>query len=240
MGANIQAMKRYVPNVLTLLNLASGSIGVILTLKDNLIYGALCINLGALFDFLDGLLARSFCYASDFGKHLDSLADLISFGFLPSVIMYTLIELQTHSLHLPYMALLITLFSALRLARFNLDDAPLETFVGLPTPANAIFISTLPFMMTDDHHSWLSTCFTHTYTLVGTVIISSILLMTNIPFMGLKFTTYAWHPNRTRYILLLTGGLLITLLRVEGIILSFFLYVLYSGLSQHLIKENFK
>ena len=129
-------MTRYVPNVLTLLNLISGSVGVILSLEDNLIYGALCINLGALFDFLDGLLARSFCHASDFGKHLDSLADLISFGLLPSVIMYALIELHTNSPHLPYVALLITLFSALRLARFNLGDTPLETFVGLPTPAN--------------------------------------------------------------------------------------------------------
>lgn len=231
-------MRRHLPNFFTLLNLASGSIGAIIALRGNLAHGALCINLGAFFDFLDGFLARLFCYPSPFGKQLDSLADLVTFGFLPTVIMYSLIELQTTSLHLPYIALLITLFSALRLARFNIDTRHHQVFVGLPTPANAIFISTLPFIMAADNHSWLKAWIAHAYTLTAMTILSSCLLVANIPFVAFKFTTYGWHPNRARYILLLATSLLILLFRTEGVVLSFLLYILCSSLLQRSPKRT--
>lgn len=226
-------MKRYLPNFFTLLNLASGSIGTIMALKGNLTYGALCIRLGAFFDFLDGFLARFFHFSSQLGKQLDSLADLVTFGFLPTVIMYSLIELQTTSPHLPYVALLITLFSALRLARFNVDTRQHYTFVGLPTPGNAIFISTLPFIIATNKHPWLTTLVAHPYALTAIAIFSSWLLIANIQFMAFKFTTYAWHPNRSKYILLLATALLTTFFHAEGIALSFLLYILFSSLLQH-------
>ena len=226
-------MTRHLPSFFTLLNLASGSIGAIIALRGNLTYGALFIRVGVFFDFLDGFSARFFHFPSQFGKQLDSLADLVTFGFLPTVIMYSLIELQTTSLHLPYVALLITLFSALRLARFNEDTRQHYTFIGLPTPANAIFISTLPFIIATDKHPWLTALVAHPYTLTAMAILSSWLLVANIPFIAFKFTTYAWHANRSKYILLLDAALLTTFFHAEGIALSFLLYVLFSSLLQH-------
>jgi len=222
-------MKKHLPNFFTLLNLASGSIGAIIALRGNLVYGALCIRLGAIFDFLDGFTARLFHLPSPIGKQLDSLADLVTFGFLPTVIMYSLIELQTTSAHLPYVALLITLFSALRLARFNVDTRQHQVFIGLPTPANAIFISTLPFIIAADHYPRLAALVAHPYTLTAISMLSSWLLIANIPFMAFKFKTYAWHPNRPKYILLVAAVLLTIFLRTEGIALSILLYILHGG-----------
>jgi CDP-diacylglycerol---serine O-phosphatidyltransferase len=225
-------MKRHLPNLFTLLNLASGSIGAIVALRGNLFYGALCIRFGACFDFLDGFAARVLRIPSPFGKQLDSLADLVSFGFLPTVIMYSLIESNTTSPHLPYVSLLITLFSALRLARFNLDTKQTTIFTGLPTPANAIFISTLPFILTSDKHPLLTSILSHPYTLIGLSILSSWLLVANIPFMAFKMTNYSWQANRAKYSLLVVALLLMMIFRTEGIALGFLLYVLFSSFSQ--------
>lgn len=225
-------MKRHLPNLFTLLNLASGSIGAIIALRGNLIDGALCIRLGACFDFLDGFTARVLRIPSPFGKQLDSLADLVTFGFLPTVIMYSLIELHTTSPHLPYIALLITLFSALRLAKFNVDTKQSTNFIGLPTPANAIFISTLPFILDNEQHPALTSILSHAYTLIGLSILSAGLLMANIPFMAFKMTNYTWQANRAKYILLFTVLLLMVFFRAEGIALGFLLYIFFSGLSQ--------
>ena len=227
-------MRKHLPNLFTLLNLASGSIGAIIALRGNLLYGALCIRLGACFDFLDGFAARVLRLPSPFGKQLDSLADLVTFGFLPTVIMYSLIEWQTTSQHLPYIALLITIFSALRLAQFNIDTRQNTNFLGLPTPANAIFISTLPFIITADKHPWLTTVLAHPYTLSGLSVVSAWLLIANIPFIALKFTNYTWQANRIKYLLLLAAILLIAIFRTEGIALGFLLYVLVSLVSPYL------
>lgn len=231
-------MKKHLPNLFTLLNLASGSIGVIIALRGNLFYGASCIRIGACFDFLDGFAARILRMPSPFGKQLDSLADLVTFGFLPTVIMYSLIELHTSSPHLPYVALLITLFSALRLARFNLDTKQTTTsFVGLPTPANAIFISTLPFMIISDDHPMLTAILSHPYTLIIVCILSAVLLVANIPFMAFKMTDYTWHANRAKYVLLAVILLLMLFFRTEGIALGFLLYLLFSSFS-HFPKSH--
>jgi len=221
-------MKRHLPNLFTLFNLASGSIGAIMALRGNLVHGALCIKIGACFDFMDGFAARILRLSSPFGKQLDSLADLVTFGFLPTVIMYSLIEVQTTSQHLPYIALLITLFSALRLARFNLDTKQNSTFMGLPTPANAILISTLPGIIMADKYPWLTPILSHPYTLMAIAMISSWLLIANIPFIALKFTNYTWQENRSKYMLLLTAALFILLFGTEGIALAFLLYAFCS------------
>ncbi len=231
-------MKRHLPNLFTLLNLAVGSIGAIIALRGNLFYGALCIRIGACFDFLDGFAARVLRLPSPFGKQLDSLADLVTFGFLPAVIMYLLIEQQTTSPHLPYVALLITLFSALRLARFNLDTRQHITFIGLPTPANALFISTLPYIMTSHQHPELAGLLSHPYMLIGISIVSSWLLIANIPFIALKFTNYKWENNRLRYILLITTALLTTFFRTEGLVFSFLFYIFLSTLSRQRTATN--
>jgi CDP-diacylglycerol--serine O-phosphatidyltransferase len=224
-------MKKYLPNFFTLFNLTIGSLGAILALKGNLTHAALCIWLGVFFDFFDGWLARLLKAYSPLGQQLDSLADLITFGWLPASIIYELISKQTSLAYLPYIALLIPNFSALRLARFNIDNRQQNVFIGLPVPANGMFISTLPLMIAANKYVWLTTLLTNPYALVVLVILTSYLLIANIKLMAFKFTTYTWYPNRFKYSFLLTAALLILLLRAEGLALSIVLYVLASIVS---------
>ena len=195
-------MKKYLPNFFTLLNLTIGSIGLIRALKGNLTDAALCIWIGAFFDFLDGWVARMLKTYSPLGQQLDSLADLITFGCLPASIMYELINKQTSSAYVPYVALLLISCSALRLARFNTAAKQQHVFIGLPVPANAILISTLPWII-NGQHVWLGYALTEPYTLVSLTMLASYLLITEAKLMAFKFTNYAWHPNRFEYIFLL-------------------------------------
>ncbi len=222
-------MKKYLPNFLTLLHLTCGSLGVILALQGKLIQAAICVWLGGLFDFLDGFLARLLKAYSPLGQQLDSLADLITFGLLPASIMYGLIGRQTNSLYLPFTALLLPSFSALRLARFNIDTQQKDVFIGLPTPANGVLISTFPLIIAANKYAWLTTLLTQPYVLVTIVLLTSWLLIAPIKLMAFKFKTYAWHPNRFKYGFLLVAASLILLLRIEGLGLSIVLYLLMAN-----------
>ena len=218
-------MRQHWPNFFTLLNLTIGSLGAVLALKGNPVYAAICVWLGAFFDFLDGWLARLLKAYSPLGRQLDSLADLITFGWLPASIMYELISKQTSLAYLPYIALLIPNFSALRLARFNVDTRQQNVFIGLPAPANGLLISTLPLIIIANKYAWLTALLTQPYTLVLLVVLTSYLLVANMQLMAFKFITYTWYPNRFRYGFLLTTALLILLLRTEGLALSIVLYL---------------
>ncbi|ACE05539.1 CDP-diacylglycerol/serine O-phosphatidyltransferase [Candidatus Amoebophilus asiaticus 5a2] len=231
-------MKKHLPNFLTLLNLASGSIGVILALKGNLIYAALLIRIGACFDFLDGFVARALRVHSSLGKQLDSLADLITFGFLPTVIMFSLLELQSSSPFLPYIAILITLCAALRLAKFNIDIAQKDVFLGLSTTAYGIFISTLPNVITRNNYPAISHILAHPYTLATLSILGSLLLVSNIPFIAFKFSGYSWRANRIKYIFILTAAFLIGGWRIEGVALSMLLYIVFGSTLQKYSKQK--
>ncbi len=221
-------MRKYLPNFFTLLNLTVGSLGAILALKGYVTQGIWCIWWGASLDFFDGWLARTLNAHSPLGQQLDSLADLITFGWLPACIMYELIDQQTTLTYLPYIAILIPICSALRLAQFNIDTRQKDAFIGLPVPANGILISTLPLIIVANKRVWLTAFMSHPYFLVIFVIITSYLLIANIPLMAFKFTSYAWHPNRFRYSFLLTATLLILWLQSEGLALSIVLYILGS------------
>ena len=230
-GTTFASMKKHLPNFFTLLNLTSGSLGAILALKGDLTHAALCIWLGAFFDFFDGWLARILRVHSPLGQQLDSLADLITFGWLPASIIYALISQHTTLPYLPYIALLIPNFSALRLAQFNIDTKQQGVFIGLPVPANGLLISTFPLILAANKYTWLTAWLGHPYTLVALVILTSYLLVANIKLMAFKFTTYAWYPNRFKYTFLLTAVLLILFLGIEGLALSTIFYVLVSIVS---------
>ena len=217
-------MTKHLPNLFTLLNLTSGGLGALWALQGQLTHAALCLWLGAFFDFLDGLLARLLKAYSPLGQQLDSLADLLTFGWLPASIIYVLISQQTASPYLPYIALLIPAFAAFRLARFNLVPQQ-HLFIGLPTPAHGLLISTLPWILTANKYPWLTAWLAQPYTLAALVILTSYLLVAKIKLMAFKFTTYAWHPNRFQYGFLLTAAGLILLLHAEGLALSIVGYI---------------
>ncbi len=224
-------MKRHLPNFITCLNLFSGCIGIVFAFKGELIFASYAIVLAAVFDFFDGLVARALKTYSDIGKELDSLADMVSFGLLPSVMVYQLFlqspQLGEISQYLNYSAFLIAIFSALRLAKFNVDVRQAENFIGLPTPANAILIASLPFIIADSN--WFLTSYIlNPFFLFLFSLGMGILLVVEIPLISLKFKSLNFKDNLFRYILIISAVLLVVIFKFAAVPLIIFLYFLLS------------
>jgi CDP-diacylglycerol--serine O-phosphatidyltransferase len=216
--------KAQIPNLLTLLNLLSGVIGIIFVLKGALLTGAFFVLISAGFDFFDGFVARLLKVQSDMGKELDSLADVVSFGVLPGLILFDMAEKSVESdSYLPYLTLIVPMLSAYRLAKFNLDTRQSERFLGLPTPANALFLSTLPHFADrwPEVASWIYT----PVALIGIAWIFAILLVTEIPLIALKFKSFAISKNIFRYGLIILSLAFFTWLQLAGIPLVILAYI---------------
>jgi CDP-diacylglycerol--serine O-phosphatidyltransferase len=212
----------FIPNLLTLASLFCGCVGVVWAFNHQIDWAVYMIWTSAVLDVLDGLVARALGVSSALGKQLDSLADLVAFGLLPAVILYILsTEYQTAPW--PFMAFFITVFSALRLARFNLDKDQDTNFKGLPTPANALFISSFPALIS--HNSaFLRLGLENRLFWLLIVGILSYLLVSRIPLLGLKFSNYSWAGNKHRYVLIVlavTLGLSLGVLAIPWIILTY-------------------
>ena len=196
---NVMNMKKHIPNCITLLNLFSGCVGVIMAFHKQFDYALLCMLLSAVFDFCDGMAARALKAYSNIGKELDSLADVVSFGFLPGMLAFQLLHassLTDTCQTLPYLAFIITLFSALRLAKFNVDERQTTGFIGLATPANALFWGSLAA-------TYKEFITTHPYLLVVLCIVMAYLLVAELPFFSLKFKNLHWKENKTRFLFLI-------------------------------------
>ena len=228
-------LKAQLPNFITLLNLLSGVLGILWVLEGQLLYGAYFVILSAGFDFLDGFVARLLKVQSDMGKELDSLADVVSFGVLPGILLYSLTKAQTDSQVLPYLTLIIPMLSAYRLAKFNLDTRQSDRFIGLPTPANALLLSTLPHLVA--HWPELAPWVTSPIALVVIAWATSILLVSELPLIALKFKNSSFADNTYRYTLLCLGAFCFAWLQLAGIPLIIIAYLLLSGVEQLLLKK---
>jgi len=191
-------MIKHIPNLFTSLNLVTGCLGIYFTLTEEKFEVLYFVLIAAFFDAIDGLLARLLNAKSDFGGQLDSLADLISFGVLPSFYILMLLKEQSS---VYWVAILITLFSAYRLAKFNIDDSQADSFLGLPTPANAVMITSL-FLLPFE----LGVAF-----LMFTISVSCIALIAPIRLLALKFNNFDWSGNEPRWILIM-GCILLLLI----------------------------
>ena len=194
-------LKAQLPNFITLLNLLSGVLGILWVLEGQLLYGAYFVILSAGFDFLDGFAARLLKVQSDMGKELDSLADVVSFGVLPGILLYSLAKAQNDSQILPYLTLIVPMLSAFRLAKFNLDTRQSDQFIGLPTPANALLLSTLPHLVA--HWPELAPWVTSPIALVVIAWIASILLVSELPLIALKFKNSSFADNVFQFLYLI-------------------------------------
>ena len=218
-------MKKHIPNTITCCNLISGCIATYWAFVGVTYLALLFIVIGAVFDFFDGMMARLLHVSSPIGKELDSLADDITFGFAPSAIVFS--YLSTFHIHLPivpFLAFVMAAFSALRLAKFNLDERQAMGFIGLPTPANALFWGSLIVGLQEkaicfDGLEWC--------VLVGTFI-SCYLLIAEIPMFALKFKTWGWKGNEIKYIFILSCIPLLLLLGVTGLAAIIAWYVILS------------
>jgi len=221
-------VKKHLPNGITCANLFSGCVGIVFAFQGELIVAAYAIFLSAIFDFFDGLASRVLKSFSGIGKDLDSLADIVSFGVLPAVIMYQLF-LQAHQIHkvspwLDFIAFLIAVFSALRLAKFNVDTRQAESFIGLPTPANAILIASFPIII-NSHNPYYTPYLVNPYVLSVFTLVMCFLLVAEIPMMSLKFKNSDFNENIYRYLLLLFSAILILFFKFAAVPLVILLYI---------------
>jgi len=248
--------KKHIPNLITLLNLLSGTIAVYFAVKEQLVLAALFVFLGIFFDFFDGLLARLLNVQGELGKQLDSLADVVTSGVVPGIVMLQLLLKSVHErwmddlscevgnwivfddyhLHwLPFIGLLITLAAAYRLAKFNIDERQTSSFIGLPTPAAALVVLALPLILTYSNNEIANNLIGNTWFLIGLTVVLSYFMNAEIPLFSLKFKDYSWAANKVKYIFIGFAIVLSVLLQFIAIPIIILLYVVIS-----LIETYFK
>jgi CDP-diacylglycerol--serine O-phosphatidyltransferase len=247
------SLKRHIPNAVTLLNLLSGCIALIFAVYGNFIVAAGFVFLGIFFDFFDGLLARKLNVQSPLGIQLDSLADLVTSGVVPGIIMFKLISLTVDApdylkyndnwnsiFHwqafkmsvLPLIGLFIPLASAYRLAKFNLDEDQQTYFKGLPVPANTLLILSLPLILEYQNSDLMNSIIINKWFLIGLTLLSCYLLNSKIKLFALKFKDWSFKANATRYIFLIVSLVMLIVLQFAAIPLVIALYIIFSLLDR--------
>ena len=218
-------MKKHIPNTITCCNLISGCIATWFAFQSDYKMALLFIVIGAVFDFFDGMVARLLHVSSPIGKELDSLADDITFGFAPSAIIFSyLCSFHIHLLFIPFLAFVMAAFSALRLAKFNLDERQALGFIGLPTPANALFWGALIVGLDQSGYTFEGL---EWVILVG-MFISCYLLIAEIPMFALKFKHWGWKGNEIKYIFILSCVPILLFLGIIGLAVIIAWYVILS------------
>ncbi len=241
-------MFKQLPNFITLLNLFCGILAILTVFQGELWLASIFILVASVFDFLDGFTARMLNAYSEIGKQMDSLADLISFGLAPSFILYKMMAsawelegplLANFSITTIIVALsfLIALFSAVRLAKFNIDENQTSSFIGLPTPASAIFIASIPLILKFEN-STISELFQHPHFLLAVAVFISAMLVSRLPLFSLKFKNFSFGGNKIRYIFL--GICLILLITLHFVSIPFIIaaYVMLSVVENVVVKEK--
>lgn len=276
-------LKRQIPNAITCGNLFCGCLAIIKLFEGNLVWACYLVGIAAVLDFFDGFAARMLKVSSPIGKDLDSLADMVTFGVVPALIMFKLIDLSyivafTKSLNstergqdlwsnyqadnlIKYTGLLIAVFSCIRLAKFNNDTRQSDSFIGVPTPANTIFICGFPLIFNQLGLNFSEVngilekeaLFQSTGNLVGMVsvyilssplllassaVVLGLLLISEIPLLALKFKHFKWQGNQVRYVFLALALLLLAGLQLVGIPLVIFLYILISIVNNIFLKTK--
>ena len=236
-------LKKYIPNLLTLLNLLCGTIAVIFAVNNELEIAAYLVFLGIFFDFFDGFAARIFNVQGELGKQLDSLADVVTSGVVPGVVVYKLLQTKntieifnteivswkTEAIEIiPFFGLLITLAAAYRLAKFNIDERQTNVFIGLPTPAAALVVISLPLILNYSSLQIATTIIENKWFLIGLTIVLSFLMNANIPLFSLKFKDYSWGNNRIKFSFILITAILCIALQFVAIPIVILVYVLMS------------
>jgi CDP-diacylglycerol--serine O-phosphatidyltransferase len=250
-------IKKHIPNLLTCGNLFCGCLAITSAFNGNLIGTAYLVGIAAVLDFFDGFVARLLKVGGELGKQLDSLADMVTFGVVPGVVMYHLLghswlemykdyqncqtaesnwssSIHSYYFYIQYIPFLITIFSCIRLAKFNVDTRQTNSFIGLPTPANTILICSIPMINEFQPNIIgfnLLTITQNVYFLIGITLIMSYLLVAEIPLFAMKFKNFGWPNNRIRYSFLIISLVLLILFHFIAIPFIIFLYILLSVIS---------
>jgi CDP-diacylglycerol--serine O-phosphatidyltransferase len=242
-------VKKHIPNFITCLNLLCGCFALVSIFHKALDVAAYLIGAAAIFDFLDGAVARMLHVKSEIGKQLDSLADMVTFGVVPGFILYQMLTtsifetfgmLNTSDMkwNIAFVSFLIPVFSALRLAKFNIDERQTDSFIGLPTPANTILIASLPLILIFQADSFLAVYLHNMYFLITLIFVCSFLMVSEIPLFSLKFKNFTWRENKLRFLFLHCALILLLGFSYTGLPLVILLYVILSAIQNQFFKEQ--
>lgn len=244
------SIKKHIPNTITLLNLLAGLLALIHAFNGNYNEAFSLVCLGIFFDYWDGFFARIWKVQSPIGLQLDSLADMVTSGVVPGLVMYKMLaDIQENQSQynltedtyymgvVPYLGFLITLASCYRLAKFNIDTRQTDSFIGLPTPANALLIMSIPMIQFHSEFEWLVDFLSNPYVLVGVTVLSSYLLNAEIPLFSLKVKSFSWEKYKMQVVFLIISLILIVLLEFIAIPIIILLYVILSVLNNTIHKN---
>ena len=244
------SIKKHIPNTITLLNLLAGLLALIHAFNGNYNEAFSLVCLGIFFDFWDGFFARIWKVQSPIGLQLDSLADMVTSGVVPGLVMYKMLgDIQENQYQynltedtyymgvVPYLGFLITLASCYRLAKFNVDTRQTDSFIGLPTPANALLIMSIPMIQFHSEFDWLVDFLSNPYVLVGITALSAYLLNAEIPLFSLKVKSFSWEKYKMQVVFLILSVILIALLEFIAIPIIILLYVILSVLNNTIGKK---
>ncbi len=242
-------MRQHIPNLITLLNVFSGCVAVVFAVLNQLDLAALFVFLGIVFDWFDGLAARLLNVQSELGVQLDSLADMITSGLVPGIVMFQLLGMSTSGgwnlefsasasesilwlggnfTPLPFVGFLITLASAYRLAKFNIDENQATSFIGLPTPANALLIVSLPLILIYQQNDVLNDLILNQWFLLGLTLLSAFLLNSKVELFALKFKNWGFKENAFRYIFIIVSLVLLLTMKFLAVPMIVLFYLLGS------------
>lgn len=230
-------IKKHIPNTITCCNLISGCVATAFAFSGQLNLALLFIVIGAVFDFFDGMSARLLKVSSPIGKELDSMADDVTFGVAPATMVFFELGVMDYPSWLepargvlPFFAYVMAAFSALRLAKFNLDERQAMGFIGLPTPANALFWGALTVGACD----FIESSPYMVFAVMALVVASSIIMVSEVPMFALKFKHWGWKGNELKYIFIITCIPLLLIFRISSLAVIVAWYVILS------IYENTK
>jgi len=246
-------IKQHIPNILTLGNLFCGTLATIFAIQQDFVTTAWLVAIGILFDFFDGFVARILKVQGELGKQLDSLADMVTSGVVPGIVMLQLLknafdggvvgdfgnnqEVEVMS-YFPYLGLLLTLFAGYRLAKFNIDERQTDKFIGLPTPAMSLFIISLPLIARFSDFSFFSNLVYNKIFLLVVTVVLSILMISELSLFSLKFKDFSFKNNTLKYLFLIACIILLFSLKFVAIPVIILLYVLVSVCAELLFDKE--
>ncbi len=225
-------MKRHIPNFITLLNLFSGCIALVFAAQGDFLNAFIFVCLGIFFDFFDGFFARLFKVQGALGLQLDSLADMVTSGVVPGFVMFKMLSEYSTNEYLPYFGFIITLGSCMRLAKFNIDTRQTDSFIGLPTPANALFILSLPLVILHTEFTFVIDLLTNIWVLLGISVLSAFILNAELPLFSLKIKNFSFAKYKLQIFFLVFSVVLLVVLNFLGVPLVILSYVLLSVLNR--------
>lgn len=245
----MKSIYKHIPNTLTSLNLFCGSLSIMFAFQGNILLAAYLLLIAFHFDIFDGLSARMLKVSSDIGKELDSLADVISFGLAPAAILAIMLmsslgidELSLRSMEardlLSLIPFLLPVFAAYRLARFNIRDSMLNSFEGMPTPANAIMVISVPLVANNHPGSFLVSWFESPAVIIAYSLIASVLMVSHLPLYAFKMKGFSWALNRYTYIFLAGVAVILVLFGYGGLFLSVAFYLVYGFILASILKHR--